>query len=154
MTAFRFFPIPPRRASRALVPPVSAHGDSPSLLRRVVDEALQEGHDGLLIVGAEGSSTEWMPPAGARRRLLLVHYPLFAERLGGEQFDLILAGHSHGGQVRLPWFGALVVPYDVGRYDLGPFDTPGGPLYVTSGIGTSVFPLRLGSRPEITVVDF
>jgi predicted MPP superfamily phosphohydrolase len=85
------------------------------------------------------------------RRILLMHYPIMADSLG-QHFDLILAGHSHGGQIRLPFYGALAVPWGVGRYDLGFFETPGGPLYVNAGIGTYRIPYRFNCRPEITVV--
>ena len=50
----------------------------------------------------------------AVRRILLIHYPTQADRLDGRRYDLILAGHSHGGQVRLPFYGALVPLYGVG----------------------------------------
>jgi hypothetical protein len=84
--------------------------------------------------------------------LLLVHYPAWADNLGGRRCDLILAGHSHGGQVRLPFFGSLITPYNTGRYDLGRFETPGGPLYVNPGIGTlGDFEFRFNCRPEITL---
>jgi uncharacterized protein len=88
----------------------------------------------------------------AKRRLLLMHYPAMADTLG-TRFDLILAGHSHGGQIRLPFYGPLIIPTGVGRYDLGSFETPNGPLYVNAGIGTlSSLPVRWNCRPEITVV--
>lgn len=90
--------------------------------------------------------------AHARRRLLLMHYPKTANKLHGHRFDLILAGHSHGGQVRLPFLGALIVPDGVGPYELGYYDTPGGPLYVNAGIGTYRIPVRWNCPPEITVV--
>ena len=91
-------------------------------------------------------------PPKAPRRVLLMHYPEMADRLGDARFDLILAGHSHGGQVRLPFYGALFLPWGVGRYDLGFFETLGGPLYVNAGIGTYYFPYRFNCRPEVTVV--
>jgi predicted MPP superfamily phosphohydrolase len=88
----------------------------------------------------------------ATRRVLLMHYPLMADSLGAK-FDLILAGHSHGGQVRIPFYGAIAVPWGVGPYDLGLFETPSGPLYVNAGIGTYRIPYRFNCRPEITVVN-
>ncbi len=88
----------------------------------------------------------------AARRLLLVHYPAMADRLNGHVFDLILAGHSHGGQVRLPLLGSLILPDEVGGYDLGFYETKGGPLYVGAGIGTYHYPIRFNCPPEITVV--
>jgi uncharacterized protein len=81
-----------------------------------------------------------------------MHYPGMANELKGRRFDLILAGHSHGGQVRLPFVGALILPHGVGPYDFGYYDTPAGPLYVNAGIGTYRIPVRWNCRPEITVV--
>jgi len=80
-----------------------------------------------------------------------MHYPMMADHLGDRRFDLILAGHSHGGQIRLPFFGPLRVPYGVGAYDLGDFETAGGPLYVNPGIGMVTYPFRFNCPPEITV---
>ncbi|CAN5201279.1 metallophosphoesterase [soil metagenome] len=110
-----------------------------------------EQHD-LEIVGMALIGIHALRPPRARRRLLLLHYPVMADRLQGPRFDLILSGHSHGGQVRLPFIGALVLPYGVGRYDLGYFESEGGPLYVNAGIGTYRVPVRFNCRPEITVV--
>ena len=91
-------------------------------------------------------------PKGVKR-ILLTHYPATANRLGTIKYDLILAGHSHGGQVRLPFWGALLVPGDVDGYVAGLYDTPGGPLYVNVGIGTWHIPVRFFCRPEITVIE-
>ncbi|MEO5718351.1 MAG: metallophosphoesterase [Chthoniobacterales bacterium] len=90
--------------------------------------------------------------AKAPRRLLLIHYPTQADRLEGRRYDLILAGHSHGGQVRIPFYGALVLPYGVGRYQKGRYESLGGPLYVNVGIGTYMYPVRFNCRPELTVI--
>lgn len=87
----------------------------------------------------------------AERQMLLMHYPAVANGLG-RRFDLILAGHSHGGQIRLPLVGALLVPKGVGAYDHGYYETPGGPLYVNAGIGTYRIPFRWNCRPEITLI--
>lgn len=87
------------------------------------------------------------------KNILLMHYPAWVERLAGQKFDLLLAGHSHGGQVRIPFYGSIIVPRAVGEYDLGLYQTASGPLYVTSGIGWFRLPLRFNCRPEITVMD-
>jgi predicted MPP superfamily phosphohydrolase len=85
---------------------------------------------------------------------LLTHYPAQVDKLGARKFDLVLAGHSHGGQLRLPLFGSLIVPAYVGEYDMGLFQTPAGPLYVNPGIGyLGPFDFRFNCRPEITVIE-
>jgi predicted MPP superfamily phosphohydrolase len=108
-------------------------------------------HD-LEIVGMGIVGLKDVPELTASRRLLLMHYPRVADYLDGRRFDLILAGHSHGGQVRLPFWGALIVPRGVGRYDLGYYKTAGGPLHVNSGIGTYRLPVRFNCPPEITLI--
>jgi predicted MPP superfamily phosphohydrolase len=89
------------------------------------------------------------PQAG--RQILLMHYPQMANGLG-RRFDLILAGHSHGGQIRLPFLGAIVLPKGVRPYEYGFYETPGGPLYVNAGIGTYRIPFRWNCRPELTLI--
>lgn len=85
--------------------------------------------------------------------LLLMHYPAWVKVLGGAKFDLILAGHSHGGQVRIPFYGPIMVPFAVDEFDLGFFRTKAGPLYVGAGIGWFPVPIRFNCRPEITVIE-
>jgi len=88
------------------------------------------------------------------QNILLMHYPAWVDKLAGQRFDLMLAGHSHGGQVRLPFFGALIVPsFGVGPYDLGLYKTIAGALYVNPGIGWFTVPFRFNCRPEITVFE-
>ena len=66
---------------------------------------------------------------------------------------LTLAGHTHGGQVALPLLGALVVPSRYGqRYAAGHIVEGGKHLFVTTGIGTSILPVRFGVTPEIAVL--
>ena len=93
-----------------------------------------------------------LAPRPGVKNILLLHFPLLAER-SKHKFDLMLAGHSHGGQVRLPFYGALVVPYWVGRYEVGLFRLPAGPLYVNPGLGCLGTPIRFNCRPEITVIE-
>jgi predicted MPP superfamily phosphohydrolase len=118
----------------------------------LVDRSVVLPQRDLELVGMGYIGIHAFKPCRAGRRILLMHYPAMADRLG-TSFDLILSGHSHGGQIRLPFYGPLLIPDGVGRYDLGFFDTPSGPLYVNAGIGTlSKVPFRWNCRPEITVV--
>jgi hypothetical protein len=95
-----------------------------------------------------------VPPSRPQaKNILLMHYPAWAKKLGGQKFDLMLAGHSHGGQVRIPFYGALITPFGVDGYDLGFYQTPAGPLYVNPGIGWYYVNARFNCRPEITVIE-
>ncbi len=93
------------------------------------------------------------PPVAARKNIVLVHYPEWADLLGGLRYHLVLAGHTHGGQVRLPFYGALIVPFSTGRYEMGLYQTASGPLYVNPGIGCFYLNVRFNCRPEITVLE-
>jgi predicted MPP superfamily phosphohydrolase len=87
--------------------------------------------------------------------LLLVHEPdVFAsfEQLGISP-QLTLAGHTHGGQVYLPLLGRRVVPSEFGeRYAYGHVVENGRHLFVTSGVGTSIFPIRFLVPPEVALL--
>ncbi len=66
---------------------------------------------------------------------------------------LTLAGHTHGGQVRLPLLGSLVVPSLYGqRYVAGLVSEAGHQLFVTTGVGTSIVPVRFGVTPELALL--
>lgn len=66
---------------------------------------------------------------------------------------LTIAGHTHGGQVSLPLIGRLVVPLKFGkRYAAGHITEDGKHLFVTTGIGTSIIPVRFGVTPEISLL--
>ena len=92
-------------------------------------------------------------PNPRTKNIALIHYPEWVEKLAPQMFDAILAGHSHGGQVRIPFYGPIVVPFSTGKYDLGLFQTRSGPLYVSSGIGWFLFNIRFRCRPEIVVFE-
>lgn len=92
-------------------------------------------------------------PMPDTKNILLVHYPKWVEKIRMTGINLILAGHSHGGQVRIPFYGAVMTPYDTGRYEKGLFQTPAGPLYVNPGIGTFFIPIRFNCRPELTLFE-
>lgn len=69
--------------------------------------------------------------------------------------DLVLAGHTHGGQVVVPFIGPVVVPSEYGSsYAFGKIESNGKVMIVTKGLGTSVLHVRFNCLPEIVVVDF
>ena len=63
----------------------------------------------------------------------------------------MLAGHTHGGQVRLPFCPPFVRPPGGEGYTAGFYQTAKGTLYVNRGLGMTSLPLRFGARPELTV---
>ena len=107
---------------------------------------------GLHIIGLDRKPAEF-PPVLGRKNIMLVHYPEWADKLGEARYDLVLAGHTHGGQVRVPFYGPLIVPFSTGRYDMGRFETKAGPLYVNPGIGSFYLDVRFNCRPELTVFE-
>lgn len=83
--------------------------------------------------------------------VLLMHEPDLADTYSLDgRVTLQLSGHTHGGQVRLPGVGAVILP-DMGRkYDQGLYKINNMWLYTTRGVGTSALPVRLNCPPEIT----
>jgi len=88
-------------------------------------------------------------------RILLSHNPDYAERLpSGVRIDLMLSGHTHGGQVLLPWVGAPLLPVTTGqKYRAGLVRGPRCQVYVSRGVGTITPPVRFRCPPEVTVVE-
>lgn len=85
-------------------------------------------------------------------RILLVHNPDFVELLPEGRLDLALAGHTHGGQVRLPLLGAPVVPSCHGQKYAGGWVPGSPPVYVNRGIGLISPAVRFNCRPELAVL--
>lgn len=85
--------------------------------------------------------------------ILLAHEPdIFPEV--PDRVSLTLCGHTHGGQVRLPFLGAPVVPSRFGqRYAYGHIVEAGRHLVVSAGLGCSVLPVRFGAPPEIALLE-
>jgi predicted MPP superfamily phosphohydrolase len=88
--------------------------------------------------------------------LLMAHEPDFADDVTahprGPLVDLMLAGHSHGGQIRLPLLGAMILPPLGRKYPEGFYQLNRMQLYVNRGIGTVGLPFRLNCPPEITLI--
>lgn len=85
--------------------------------------------------------------------ILLAHEPDFARiALAEPRIRLQLSGHTHGGQVRLPWWGPPILPKFGQLYPAGAYWVRHFSLYVTHGTGTGRFVLRFNCRPEIVVI--
>jgi predicted MPP superfamily phosphohydrolase len=137
----------------------------------VLDDAiapLQIGDETLYIVGitdhhdealaaAQLTSLSANLPAHAST-ILLHHTPDLIETAADVGIDLYLAGHTHGGQIRLPWYGALVTFSAYGKqYEMGQYTVGSTALYISRGLGMEGFGLpraRFLCPPEIVVVNF
>lgn len=87
--------------------------------------------------------------------ILLSHHPEGFHNYVAGEYDLVLSGHAHGGQFRLPFIGGLYAPgqglfpeYDSGVYTEGRTD-----VVVSRGVGSSSFPIRFNNRPEVILVE-
>lgn len=92
--------------------------------------------------------------AGGREAVILLsHNPDYVECIRDPRVGLVLSGHTHGGQVRLPVIGAPVVPSLYGqKYAQGLVQGPVAQVFVSRGVGTITPPVRLGCAPEIVFI--
>ena len=91
-----------------------------------------------------------LPDEGAA--VVLVHEPDFADTTAATgRFDLSISGHSHGGQVRIPFTGAPMLPPYAKRYPLGRYQVGDMVQYTNRGVGMALMNVRFNCRPEITV---
>ncbi|MDF2904456.1 MAG: metallophosphoesterase [Bacillus sp. (in: firmicutes)] len=88
-------------------------------------------------------------------KILLSHAPDLADQALSYGIELQLSGHSHGGQIKIPFFGALVTPPFAEKYTEGFYEIKNQSqkltLYVNRGIGTTRLPYRFLSHPELTI---
>jgi len=138
-----------------------------SLERAGIRELRNQGHlwqrarARLALVGVDDAWERQADWAAAREAvppgvpaILLLHEPDFADQVAEMGvFSLQLSGHSHGGQVKLPGLGPLILPpygakYPEGRYQVGSLT-----LYTNRGLGMIMPQVRLFCPPEITVIE-
>jgi len=147
------------------------HYTDPELTRRALERnhinvltnantTLRRASDFIQLSGIDDWSwngTDW-PRAFAGLKansptILLSHQPIVLDFAETQKASLILSGHTHGGQINLPWLGAPArfATKDL-RYAQGLFRRGDTQLYVSSGTGVIGLPVRLGVRPEIAVL--
>ena len=87
--------------------------------------------------------------------ILLSHRPELFEVYRESKVDLVLSGHAHGGQFRLPFVGGLVAPNQglFPKYDAGLCTEENTNMIVSKGIGNSILPFRFNNRPEVILIE-
>ncbi len=92
---------------------------------------------------------------GERTGILLSHRPEIFDLYVESGFELVFTGHAHGGQIRLPFVGGVLTPNQgfFPEYDAGMFRKENTTMIISRGLGNSIFPFRVGNRPEIVVCD-
>lgn len=87
--------------------------------------------------------------------ILLSHRPELFEVYTESKVDLVLSGHAHGGQFRLPFVGGLVAPNQglFPKYDSGLYTEENTNMIVSKGIGNSILPFRFNNRPEVILIE-
>lgn len=88
-------------------------------------------------------------------RVLLSHRPELFETYVESGVDLVLSGHAHGGQFRLPFVGGLVAPNQglFPKYETGLYTCNSTSMLVSRGIGNSIIPFRFNNRPEVILIE-
>ena len=84
-------------------------------------------------------------------KILLLHEPDVIDDMSVNPFDLILAGHSHAGQVRLPFIGAIILPDGAKKYYDSHYKIENSDLYISNGLGVSNYNFRLFNTPSYNV---
>ncbi len=128
-------------------------------IRLVHKEGESIGVCGLAIDLSDPDAGEDLLPelTAERFNVFLYHTPDLVERLAGPKIDLYLCGHTHGGQIAMPLYGALITFSRFGKkYESGAYHVDETTLYVNRGLGLERRPapqMRFFARPEIAVFD-
>ena len=87
--------------------------------------------------------------------ILLSHQPDFMDEYSSYDIELVLSGHEHGGQFRIPFIGGVYSPHQgiFPKLSEGMHEENGTTIVISRGLGNSTFPLRLFNRPELVVID-
>lgn len=128
--------------------PISRPG-SPAIDHRIIRGSLERA--GLPVLAARSDRTDGAPPADPV--ILLAHRPELLEEYAGRGIDLVLAGHAHGGQWRIPVIGGLYAPNQgpFPRLTAGVHDRGTTRMIVSRGLKVRTLLPRLGNPPEIVV---
>lgn len=135
-----------------------SRGDAKFRLVGLDDRSLSDGTLGMLLKDQAGQKEETADNENSGEKeltVVLAHEPQYLARYALAGVDLVLSGHAHGGQFRLPFVGGIVAP-DQGffpEYTAGEYYMDGTEMIVSRGLGNSVIPVRLFNYPEIVCVE-
>lgn len=127
------------------------------------DEAvrIEKGDSSFLLVGLDDQhlSDETLKNLLQEQKnelsIVLAHEPQYLQNYANAGADLVLTGHAHGGQIRLPFVGGIVAP-DQGflpEYTSGKYNRADTEMIVSRGLGNSIIPVRLFNYPEVVCVE-
>ncbi len=128
--------------------------DGSLVLTGLQDPAFLTGEQSADLSQSIQSTLNSLAPQETAFHLLLAHRPELFDVYAVCPVDLILSGHAHGGQFRLPFIGGLYAPGQglFPQYASGLFTQNETAMIVSRGLGNSVIPFRLNNRPEVVVV--
>lgn len=95
------------------------------------------------------AALRYVPPGAYT--VCLFHAPAYFDVMAG-RVPLVLAGHSHGGQIIIPFVRPFWLPRGCGRFLAGWYEERGSRMYVSRGIGTTFLPMRFLCRPELAII--
>lgn len=135
-------------------------------LNNTYDTIYKDGYDYIFIAGASTikdkvSTNDKLKTAidylnsfesgGPIYKILLLHEPDAIDDLSVNPFNLVLAGHSHAGQIKLPFIGAVILPEGAQKYYDSYYKIENADLYVSNGLGVSNYNFRLFNTPSYSV---
>jgi uncharacterized protein len=139
---------------RAIVDALGAHG---VIVLRNRSVRFNKGGAGLVVAGIDDLWSRECDPRAAFEdqcphtpRVVLAHNPQTVEHFHNHRADLVLSGHTHGGQIDLPVLGRVLLGRKAKRWAAGLYPHNGGHVYVNKGVGFG-WRFRFGVRPEIAV---
>lgn len=108
--------------------------------------------EGTDISDIEEYLSNWLSIEGFK--ILLSHRPELFDIYSKNNMDLVFSGHAHGGQIRIPFIGGIIAPNQgvFPKYTSGSYSSDKTTMFVSRGLGNSLFPVRVFNRPEIISV--
>lgn len=119
----------------------------------VLDDTYVENED-CFIIGVMDNSLDVPLLDSGKLKILLAHRPEHFDFYAAEEVNLVLSGHTHGGQLRLPLIGGVYAPNQgfFPKYLSGKYEKDGSTLIISNGLGNGMIPIRIFNQPEIVLI--